>query len=83
MRIEVVDSAGESIVNFDLESNPFKVGETLFVRVSNYDKEYWNKEEVRGDYLINKIEHYLRQDYTANKKCHTSFIVSVEVSKIK
>jgi len=65
-----------------LVTNPFKVGETISINISNYDKEFWNTEEVKGDYVIDKIEHFLRNIYQRNQKCYTSFSVSVEVTKL-
>jgi len=87
MRIEIVSSEpvnreGELITNFELESNPFKVGETININVSNYNKLHWNVEEVKGDYFIVKIEHFLRKECLMNNKVSTSFTVSVEVRKL-
>lgn len=82
MRIEIVNKKGDLVTDFELETNPFKVGERITVRVNNYDKEFWAAEEVRGDYRIDKIEHYFSRDYTASKKAHSRFIVSVEVTKL-
>jgi len=82
MKFEIVDKEGNLITDFDLEANPFKVGERITVRVDNYDKEFWTAEEVRGDYKIDKIEHYFSRDYTANKKANSRFCVSVEVTKL-
>ena len=57
MRIEIVTKDGGLITDFELEANPFKVGETLNVKVSNYNKEFWTASEVNSDYVIDKIEH--------------------------
>ena len=82
MRFEIVDKEGTLITDFDLEANPFKVGERITVRVDNYDKEFWTAEEVRGDYMIDKIEHYFSRNYTAKQKIYNRFCVSVEVTKL-
>lgn len=82
MKIEIVNKEGELVTDFELETNPFKVGETISVSVSNYDKEFWNTKEVKGDYVIDKIEHFLRKDYQRNQKYYTSFCVSVEVTRL-
>ena len=82
MRIEIVNKEGDLITNFELESNPFKVGETISISVSNGDKSFWTVEEVKGDFIIEKIEHFLRKDYKFNEKYYTNFTVSIEVSKI-
>ena len=37
---------------------------------------------AQGDYVIDKIEHFLRKDYQRNQKCYTSFCVSVEVTRL-
>ena len=82
MKIEIVNKEGDLVTDFELETNPFKVGEAISVSVSNYDKEFWNTKEVKGDYVIDKIEYFLRKDYQRNQKCYTSFCVSVEVTKL-
>lgn len=81
MHIEIVNKEGEIVTDFELETNPFKVGETITVNVSNHDGEYWDIKELNGVYLIDKIEHNLRKDYR-NKKVYTTFCVIVEVTKI-
>ena len=82
MKIEVVDKEGALITDFELEANPFKVGETIHVNVSNHNKRFWTKvEEIKKSFIIDKIEHFLRMDYT---KSHvlTFFTISVEVSPV-
>ena len=82
MRIEIVNKEGDLITDFELEANPFKVGEMLNVKVSNYNKKFWTASEVSGDYIVNKIEHFLRKDYTLTEKISIVFSVSVEVSPV-
>ena len=79
MIIEIVDKYGDLITDFELEANPFKVGEKINVKVSNYNKKFWTASEVSCEYVIHKIEHFLRKDYTLNEKISTTFSVSVEV----
>ena len=80
MRIEIVNKEGELITDFELEANPFKVGETINVRVLNHDKSFWTaEEEVIGDFVIEKIEHFVRKDYLDLQKISTIFTVSVQV----
>jgi len=82
MRFEIVDKEGFVITDFNLEANPFKVGEIINISVNNYNKEFWSYEEVKGDYKIDNIEHYFSIDYKVNKNTHTRFCVSVEVTKL-
>lgn len=82
MRIEIVDSNGDEINHFELECNPFKVGENIHISVSNKDKSFWMVDEVDENYTITKIHHSLRKDYTNSGKLYTYFTVTVEVSKI-
>jgi hypothetical protein len=82
MRIEIINREGGFITDFELESNPFKVGETLSVNVSNNDKSFWRVEEIRDDFIIEKIEHFYRKVYSRNKKVSTVFVLSVQVNKI-
>ena len=79
MRIEIVNKEGELITDFELEANPFKVGETINVRVLNHDKSFWTAEEIIGDFVIEKIEHFVRKDYLNLQKISTIFTVSVQV----
>lgn len=81
MRIEIVNKKGGLITDFELESNPFEIGQTINVNVSNYDKSFWKAEEVNGAFVINNIEHFLRKDYIT-QKISTLFTVSVEVSPV-
>ena len=82
MRIEIINHENELITDFEIESNPFKVGERINVQVSNYDKEFWTTEEVRGDYIVDEIEHFLRKTYTRTQKVSTVFSVSVKVTSV-
>lgn len=82
MRIEIINKENELITDFELEANPFKIGERINIQVSNYDKEFWTTEEVRGDFIINEIEHFLRKTYTRTQKVSTVFSVSVKVSPV-
>lgn len=82
MRIEIINKEGELITDFELESNPFKVGETLSLSVSNHNKDFWTVDDLRGDYKVEKIEHFLRKEYTRSKKVSTVFSVSVQVSEL-
>lgn len=88
MTIEIVNKDGDLLTDFELESNPFKVGEIIDIRVWNYDKMFWNVKEINAKFIIEKIEHFLRQDYTAPKSSttfHTTetvFTTSIQVSPI-
>jgi hypothetical protein len=83
MRIEIVDKEGNEITSFNLESNPFKIGETINISVSNFDKEFWTVKEINGEFKVDKIEHFIRQTYGRNHRDGTAFTVSVEVSEIE
>jgi hypothetical protein len=80
--IEIVNKEGELVTYLELEANPFKVGETINIQASNYDKSFWTVEEVRGDFIIEKIEHFVRKDYIKTQKINTVFTVSVQVSPV-
>lgn len=82
MRIEIINHENKLITDFEIESNPFKVGERINVQVSNYDNEFWTTEEVRGDYIVDEIEHFLRKTYTRTQKVSTVFSVSVKVTPV-
>jgi len=81
MNIEIINKDGDLITNFELESNPFKLGEIITISVSNHNKSFWDVEEITASvFKIKKIEHLFRKTYTLNKKCRSEFTVSVEVS---
>jgi hypothetical protein len=82
MRIEIVNKERKLVTDFELESNPFKVGEIINVKVSNHDKSFWTSEDFNEDFVIDKIEHFLRKDYTRAQKVSTVLTVSVEVSPV-
>lgn len=74
MKIEIIDSTNDIVTEFDLETNPFKVGEIINIYVSSpHNKGVWDRK-----YLITKIEHYLRHNICDNKT-YTSFCVSIQV----
>jgi len=75
MRIELIDS-------FELESNPFKVGEFLNITVNNRNKKFWNKNELSKKFVIRDIEHFVRIDYL-NDSVNTVATVSVMVSEVE
>jgi hypothetical protein len=81
MRIEIIDKNGDLVTSYEMESCPFKVGETLHINVVNNDKTKWDIKELRGSFQIEKIEHSLRKFYNPND-VYTYFCVSVEVYKI-
>ena len=83
MKIEIVSNKGYLITEFELESNPFKVGEVISLSVSNYDKEFWNKKELKSDYRITRIEHFIKEEYMPNEKYKLHYCASVEVTQIK
>jgi hypothetical protein len=81
MRIEIIDKEGNEIQNLNLESNPFKVGQIIHLSVNNRNKEYWAVEEIQKSFVVDKIEHYARVDYSFNKTVQENVSVSIEVSE--
>ena len=82
MNFEIINTEGNEVTSFELESNPFKVGENLYINVSNNDFMFWNKEEINKKLEIIKIEHFSRQMYLPNQKYHFIFTVSVTVEEV-
>jgi hypothetical protein len=81
MRIEIINKDGDLITDFELETNPFKVGEKININVQNYDKKFWNISEFAEQFVVDDIEHCLRKDYLPKyTKVNTVFTVSVKVS---
>lgn len=79
MIIEILDNKGKILTDFDLEFNPYKTGETINIQVRNYDTNYWAVENLSGNFIIDKIEHFIRKDFTRNKVkvvCTVCIVVS-------
>lgn len=81
MRIEIIDKDGNEIQNLNLESNPFNVGQIIHLSVNNRNKEFWTVEEIQKSFIVDKIEHYVRVDYSFNKTVQENVSVSIEVSE--
>ena len=81
MRIEIIDKEGNEIQNLTLESNPFNIGQVIHLSVNNRDKNYWAVEEIQKSFIVDKIEHYVRVDYSATKTVSENVSVSIEVSE--
>jgi len=82
MKIEIVNKEGKLITDYELESNPFKVGETIHIAIANHNKTTWNVEDLNASFKIDKIEHYYRQLYSTSNNKFFVFTVVVEVSEI-
>jgi len=83
MKIEIVDKNGSEITSFDLDSNPFKIGEVINIDIKNHDNSFWDKKELYKEYRIEKINHFLRQIYGKGRNYNSVFVVSVRVSEIE
>lgn len=81
MRIEIIDKEGNEIQNLTLESNPFNIGQVIHLSVNNRDKNYWAVEEIQKSFIVDKIEHYVRVDYSATKTVSENISVLIEVSE--
>ena len=81
MRIEIIDKDGNEIQYLNLESNPFNVGQIIHLSVNNRNKEFWTVEEIQKSFIVDKIEHYVRVDYSFNKTVQENVSVSIEVSE--
>jgi hypothetical protein len=80
MRIEVVNKEdGKMLAHFELDANPFKLKEIINLKIENHDADFWNVDQIKGKYKIDKIEHFLQIDYQRNQKCYTSFCTTIEV----
>ena len=82
MRIEIIDKNGNEIQYLNLESNPFNVGQIIHLSVNNRNKDFWAVEEIQKSFIVDKIELYVRVDYSFNKNVSENVSVSVEVSEV-
>lgn len=84
MRIEIVlDNTLDSITSFELECNPFKVGEIIHIDNNVIDSEFWNNiPNIKKSFKILKIEHFFRETFGVGMKYNnhfTSRIIVIEV----
>ena len=83
MKIEIVDAEGDLVTDFNLECNPFKVGEKININITNSDPELWTVKELSGVYEVESIGHFIAQRYRRHPTVSESFAVSVQVKKIE
>lgn len=83
MKIEITDMDDNMITTISSESNPFKVGEKLYLVVKNTNKNFWNVEEIEQHFLIEEISHYVRLVYANNQNVNETVVTSVKVSPIE
>jgi len=81
MTIEITDKEGNELQNLKLESNPFCVGQTIHLTVNNWNKKFWAVQEIDKSFIVDKIEHYVRVDYSINKTVSENVSVIIEVSE--
>lgn len=83
MTIEIIDSSANEIQRITLDSNPFKVGQVIHLSVNVKDITIWRStKNIQKSFMVNKIEHYVRVDYTSVGTVHENVTVSIEVSEI-
>jgi hypothetical protein len=82
MKIEVINSENEPITNFELETNPFKVGENFSILITQFDASSNLENKVKADSKITKIEHQLRKVYHVLQGCETTFVTIVTVEAL-
>lgn len=84
MNFEIIDNTKESnlITSFELDGNPFKIGEFYYLTIHNNDPSFWDKAETNKKYKIINIEHFSRQMYLPNHTYHFTFTVSVTVEEV-
>lgn len=80
MNFEVINKEGDLLTTFELESNPFKVNEVLYLTINNNDPNFWYEiNNMSNIFTIVKIEHSLRQFYNPQEKYNRIFTVSITV----
>lgn len=85
MRIDIYNEKYDLLENFELETNPFKVGETIEIMRINHDKDkkYWEVDELVGKFKIFEITHSINTEFRAYTKPSFVFTVKVFVKQIK
>lgn len=82
MRIYFIDQKGDTITDYEAESIPFKIGDTINISVKNRNEAVWDIDEVDEEVMIHDIKYYLEKNYLYNgRKCTTAFTAEVEVEK--
>jgi len=94
MNFEIIKENGDGgcIATFEMDTNPFKVGETIYLDINNVDPSFWTLEDQQvmhlGEFKIKEITHYMRQHYgfekpdTFERRNFTMYTVSLEVEVI-
>lgn len=83
MTFEIVNKKGDLIHNFEMDNNPFSVGEILNMDVKVHDRNFWhNAKAFMATFEIEKIEHYYREHYGPGDKHRESHSISITVFEI-
>jgi len=83
MRINFFTKESKLLTFYELDSNPFKVGEIINLNIYNHERVIWSSvEEVHKSYKIENIEHYLTADYTKEIKRNIIHTVAIELSEL-
>lgn len=85
MIIILEDLEGNQIFNFELDSNPFKIGEEFSLNIKNNNPKCWDVEEVNKKFKIEKIEHKFEKTYPKilSHSINSNFIITIKVIEIE
>lgn len=83
MQIELIDIEGNFICDFDLPSNPFKLGERINLDIKNLNKKLWKIDDINGTYIIKGIEHFVRKHFCINGTVsfHSTISILVQIKE--
>ncbi|MDD1442767.1 hypothetical protein MEO93_20875 [Dolichospermum sp. ST_sed3] len=78
LNFEFITKTDDLIESIQLESNPFKVGEKIYMNVDVHS-DWWNKTKtkMKKEFTIESIEHFITIEYLPNQKHHQKLTVSI------
>ena len=81
--IELVSVDGELIDNYYDCPNPFKVGERVFISITNDNPVVLNKEQSIVEYQVEKIQHYIKIRYRTIRGVEEELVTEVTLLEIE
>lgn len=62
--ITILNEQDEIIVDYELQSLPYKVGDIIDIEVNNINPSTWDVQDKESKYRITSILHFLRKTYS-------------------
>lgn len=83
MRFELVNNKGDLIHDFEMDNNPFSVGEIINMDVKVHNRVFWKDAKAfMATFEIVKIDHFYKENYGPGQKRRDSHSISITVFEI-